>query len=106
MDKRVEIHGTSRADINGKCDVATNFHYHADNEGKWRYTVQLDSGVALKSPPPPRSSTQRARGSISKPALQLPVQLTTNERGRFVCVLRPVADVGPLDPLHHVRMLA
>ena len=27
MDKRVEIHGTSRADINGQRGVATNFHF-------------------------------------------------------------------------------
>ena len=43
MDKRVEIHGTSRADMNGKRGVATDFH--ADT---WRYTVHLDSGVAFK----------------------------------------------------------
>ena len=47
MDKRVEIHGTSRADINGKRGVATDFHYYED-ESKWRYTVQLDSGEAFK----------------------------------------------------------
>ena len=47
MDKRVEIHGTSRADINGKCGVATDFHWYEDG-GKWRYTVQLDSGEAFK----------------------------------------------------------
>ena len=27
MDKRVEVHGTSRADINGKRGVATDFHF-------------------------------------------------------------------------------
>ena len=43
MDKRVEIHGTSRTDMNGKRGIATDFH-----EDKWRYTVQLDSGVAFK----------------------------------------------------------
>ena len=47
MDKRVEIHGTSRADMNGKRGVATDFHYDPD-ESKWRYTVQLDSGEAFK----------------------------------------------------------
>ena len=47
MDKRVEIHGTSRADINGQRGVATDFHYYKD-ESKWRYTVQLDSGEAFK----------------------------------------------------------
>ena len=47
MDKRVEIHGTSRADMNGKRGVATDFHWYED-ESKWRYTVQLDSGEAFK----------------------------------------------------------
>ena len=48
MDKRVEIHGTSRADMNGKRGVATDFHYDKDIS-KWRYTVQLDSGEAPKA---------------------------------------------------------
>ena len=47
MDKRVEIHGTSRADINGKRGVATDFHFNPD-QSKARYTVQLDSGEAFK----------------------------------------------------------
>ena len=47
MDKRVEIHGTSRADMNGKRGVATDFHFDPD-ESKDRYTVQLDSGEAFK----------------------------------------------------------
>ena len=47
MDKRVEIHGTSRADMNGKRGVATDFHWYED-ESKARYTVQLDSGEAFK----------------------------------------------------------
>ena len=51
MDKRVEIHGTSRADINGKRGVATDFHYYRGDESKWRYTVQLDSGEAFKVKP-------------------------------------------------------
>ena len=50
MDKRVEIHSTSRADINGKRGVATDFHYYED-ESKERYTVQLDSGEAFKLKP-------------------------------------------------------
>ena len=50
MDKRVEIHGTSRADMNGKRGVATDFHYYED-ESKRRYTVQLDSGEAFKLKP-------------------------------------------------------
>ena len=61
MDKRVEIHGTSRADMNGKCGVATDFHcYHADRT-KNRYTVQLDSGEAFKVRPASRSV--RAEGA-------------------------------------------
>ena len=52
MDKRVEIHGTSRADINGKCGVATDFHSSfGDSETDRRYTVQLDSGEAFKVKP-------------------------------------------------------
>ena len=51
MDKRVEIHGTSRADMNGKRGVATDFHWYEDDQSKWRYTVQLDSGEAFKVKP-------------------------------------------------------
>ena len=51
MDKRVEVHGTSRADINGQRGVATDFHYYREDAGKWRYTVQLDSGEAFKLKP-------------------------------------------------------
>ena len=51
MDKRVEIHGTSRADMNGKRGVATDFHWYEDDKSKWRYTVQLDSGEAFKLKP-------------------------------------------------------
>ena len=52
MDKRVEIHGTSRADLNGKRGVATDFHpMDLDDPSKWRYTVQLDSGEAFKLKP-------------------------------------------------------
>ena len=51
MDKRVEIHGTSRADINGQRGVATDFHYYREDESKDRYTVQLDSGEAFKLKP-------------------------------------------------------
>ena len=50
MDKRVEIHGTSRADMNGKRGVAIDYHYNPD-KSKWRYTVQLDSGDAFKVRP-------------------------------------------------------
>ena len=50
MDKRVEIHGTSRADMNGKRGVATDFHPVGGQHDrtKDRYTVQLDSGEAFK----------------------------------------------------------
>ena len=49
MDKRVEIHGTSRADMNGKRGVATDVHYDKrQDKSKARYTVHLDSGEAFK----------------------------------------------------------
>ena len=53
MDKRVEIHGTSRADMNGKRGVATDFHPVGGSysPSTWRYTVQLDSGEAFKLKP-------------------------------------------------------
>ena len=52
MDKRVEIHGTSRADMNGKRGVATDFHpMDVRDHTTWRYTVQLDSGEAFKLKP-------------------------------------------------------
>ena len=52
MDQRVEIHSTSRADINGKRGVATDFHpMDMDDYTTWRYTVQLDSGEAFKLKP-------------------------------------------------------
>ena len=44
MDKRVEIHGTSRADMNGKCGVVTDFYAIDQDRTKDRYTVQLDGG--------------------------------------------------------------
>ena len=54
MDKRVEIHGTSRADMNGKRGVATDFHPMGGPGGDrttWRYTVKLDGGEAFKVKP-------------------------------------------------------
>ncbi len=52
MDKRVEIHGTSRPDMNGKRGVATDFHpMDFDDRTTWRYIVQLDSGEAFKLKP-------------------------------------------------------
>ena len=54
MDKRVEIHGTSHADMNGKRGVATDFHPMGGPGGDrttWRYTVKLDGGEAFKVKP-------------------------------------------------------
>ena len=52
MDKRVEVHGTSRADMNGKCGVATDFYAIVGQDPTtWRYTVQLDGGEAFKLKP-------------------------------------------------------
>ena len=54
MDQRVEIHGTSRADMNGKRGVAIDFHIdgtHADLLSTMRYTVKLDSGESFKLKP-------------------------------------------------------
>ena len=59
MDKRVEIHGTSRADINGQRGVAADFHCCREDQSKRRYTVQLDSGEAFKLKP----SNVRAEGA-------------------------------------------
>ena len=52
MDQRVEIHGTSRTDMNGKCGVATDFHPMVfEDRSQDRYVVQLDSGEAFKLKP-------------------------------------------------------
>ena len=62
MDKRVEIHGTSRADLNGKRGVATDFHIMGGPKGDratWRYTVKLDGGEAFKVKP----ASVRAEGA-------------------------------------------
>ena len=48
VDKRVELHGTSRADLDGKRGVATDFHYYKVAGSKCRYTVRLDGGEAFK----------------------------------------------------------
>ena len=65
MDKRVEIHGTSRADMNGKRGVATDFHWYKD-ESKWRYTVQLDNGEAFKLKPA-NLRAEATGGGVGKP---------------------------------------
>ena len=62
MDKRVEIHGTTRADMNGKRGVATDFHSIGETGGAhttWRYTVKLDGGEAFKL----KSANVRAEGA-------------------------------------------
>ena len=51
MDKRVELHGTTRADMNGKRGVATDFHCYPADRTKDRYTVKLDGGEAFKVKP-------------------------------------------------------
>ena len=52
MDKRVVIHGTSLADMNGKCGVATDFHpMDLEDRTTWRYAVKLDSGEEYKLRP-------------------------------------------------------
>ena len=51
MDKRVEIHGATWADMNSKRGVATNFHYCRADGTKDRYTVKLDGGEAFKVKP-------------------------------------------------------
>ena len=61
MDKRVEVHGTGRADMNGKRGIATDFHYYRADRTKDRYTVQLDSGEAFKV----RPASVRAEGAGS-----------------------------------------
>ena len=69
MDKRVEIHGTSRADMNGKRGVATDFHPvgGATSPSTWRYTVQLDSGEAFKlKPANVRAEGTAGGGTVSK----------------------------------------
>ena len=55
MDQRVEIHGTSRTDVNGKRGVAVDFHpvfrdpQHTVTDS--RYSVKLDSGESFKLKP-------------------------------------------------------
>ena len=62
MDKRVEIHGTSRVDMNGKRGVATDFHsVPDDSETDRRYTVQLDSGEAFKVKPAKLRTEKKGR---------------------------------------------
>ena len=73
MDQRVEIHGTSRTDMNGKCGVATDFHPVDFNDcSQDRYVVQLDSGEAFKVKPAnvraegTGAVTGKAKGKVKK----------------------------------------
>ena len=59
INKRVEIYGSGRTDINGQRGVATDFHINREDASKWRYTVQLDSGEAFKVKP----ASVRAEGT-------------------------------------------
>ena len=65
MDKRVEIHGTSRADMNGKRGVATDFHPMGGQHDRTqdRYTVQLDGGEAFKFKPANLRAVGTSRGA-------------------------------------------
>ena len=55
----MELHGTGRADMNGKCGIATDFHCYPTDRTKDRYTVQLDGGEAFKV----RPASVRAEGA-------------------------------------------
>ena len=62
MNKRVKVHGTSRADMNGKRGVATDFHLvDADDPTTWRYSVKLDGGESFKL----KLANVRAEGTSS-----------------------------------------
>ena len=50
MDKRVEIHGTTRHDMNGQRGIATDF-VDNDSEARDRYTVHLDDGSVYNIKP-------------------------------------------------------
>ena len=64
MDKRVVIHGTSRADMNGKCGVATDFHpMDFKDPTTWRYTVKLDSGEEYKLRPERLRAEEKESGA-------------------------------------------
>ena len=56
----MEIHSTSRADLNGKRGIATDFHMvDLTDPATWRYTVKLDGGEAFKL----KRTKVRAEGS-------------------------------------------
>ena len=66
MDQRVEVHGTSRADVNGKHGVAADFHPMGGpyEPSTWRYTVKLDSGESFKLKP---SNLRASEGTYEHP---------------------------------------
>ena len=55
MDRRVEVYGTTRHDLNGKRGVATDFLHpgggNTEPDPGDRYTVRLDSGETYKIRP-------------------------------------------------------
>ena len=114
MDQRVEIHATSRADINGKRGVATDFHpMDRADYTTWRYTVQLDSGEAFKVK---RANVRAAdvAGKIDAALAKLKKSETTSQctwfslvRERYNHMKRMSEDVRPLQYLllHHLRRL-
>jgi len=73
MDKRVEIHGASGADLDGKCGIATDFHYYKDEESKWFYTVKLDGGEEFKV----KRASVRAEGPGPEKLFELGHQVWT-----------------------------
>ena len=81
MDKRVEIHGTIHADMNGKRGVATDFHPMGGPSGDpttWRYTVKLDGGEAFKV----KSASVRAEPEGPVGAVKAKVKVKGNGKGK------------------------
>ena len=64
MDKRVEIRGTTRQDMNGKRGLVTDFHFYEDDphNNKDRYTVKLDGGLVKVKPANLRAAPVGAGG--------------------------------------------
>jgi len=65
LDERVEIHGTTRTDMNGRRGVATDFHIIGGQDGDrviWRYTVKL-MAAGPRSRSSRRTCGRRARES-------------------------------------------
>ena len=83
MDRRIEVYGTTRQDVNGKRGVATDFTpLFSSRSGvrgidlsQSRYTILLDSGEAVKAraahvraepPAAARGASTKAKGSKGK----------------------------------------